>query len=63
MSLGWIYLLSMVGTAIVVAVIYSAAQDANLATPSVARKAMGRLGRLLGVLVGLAALVFILSRI
>jgi hypothetical protein len=63
MTLGWIYLLSMLATAIIVAVIYSAAQEANLPPAGVARQSLRRLAKLLGVLVGLGVMVYILSKI
>jgi hypothetical protein len=63
MNLGTIYLLSMLATAVIVAVVYSAAQEAHLPFAGVARQTFRRLGKLLGVLVGLAVMVYILSKI
>jgi hypothetical protein len=53
----------MILTAVIVAVVYSLAQDANLAGPLLARKIAGRFGKLAGVLAVLGVLVFILSKI
>ena len=63
MTLGMIYLLSMLATAVIVAVVYSAAQEAHLGFGGVARQSLRRLGKLLGVLAGLAVMVYILSKI
>jgi hypothetical protein len=62
-SLGAIYLLSMLATAVIVAVVYSAAQEAHLPFAGVARQSLRRLAKLLGVLAGLAVMVYILSKI
>ncbi len=63
MSQGMVYLISMFATAIAVAAVYSAAQDAHLGTGALVRKALGRFGKLLGVLAILGLLVGVLSRI
>lgn len=63
MTQGWIYVFSLVVTAVAVAAVYSAAQDAHLGTGALLRKALGRLGKLLGVLAVLAVIVWILSHI
>lgn len=63
MTFGWIYLTSMLATAVIVAVVYSAAQEANLPPMAVALQSLRRLAKLLGVLIGLGILVFILSKI
>ncbi|MGI8907610.1 MAG: hypothetical protein ACR2IE_14095 [Candidatus Sumerlaeaceae bacterium] len=63
MTLGWIYLTSMIGTAIVVAVVYSAAQEAHLPPLGVLRQSLRRFAKLTGVLVVLAVLVYILGKI
>lgn len=63
MTQGWVYLFSLLITAVAVAAVYSAAQDAHLGTGALLRKVVGRLGKLLGVLAGLAVIVWIMSQI
>jgi hypothetical protein len=63
MSLGWIYLTSMFATSAVVALVYSAAQEANIRGIRLLAQSLRRFAKLLGVLVGLAVVVYILSKI
>jgi len=62
MTQGMAYILSLMLTSVVVAAVYSAAMDANLGTAALIRKTSKRLGKLVGVLAGLAIVVWVLGR-
>lgn len=63
MNVGILYLVSVVALTIIVAVVYSAAQEAFASPQEVTRQALRRGGKLAGVLAGLAILVHFLSRL
>ncbi len=62
MTVGSVYLASMVYLVVVVAAVYSAAQEAYAPPQRVAREALRRGTKLAGVLAGLALIVTLLSR-
>lgn len=61
MATGMLYVLSILVLTVVVAVVYSAAQEAFAPPRTVARQALKRGGKLAAVLLGLMLLVQLLS--
>lgn len=59
--IGVLYLVSAMFLTVVVAVVYSAAQEAFAPPERIARQALRRMAKLAGVLAGLALVVFFLS--
>lgn len=63
MQPGIVFVSSMLALTIVVASVYSAAQDAHLPLSGIARQTLRRSAKLLGVLLAIVVVVFFLSRI
>ena len=61
--IGPAYVASLFALTVVVVSVYSLAQDPDLPLAEVCKRALRRAGKLLGVLVGLAVVVFFLSSI
>ncbi len=63
MAVGFLYTMSVILLSVVVAVVYSVAQEAFAPPKAVAKQAVRRGAKLAAVLAGLALLVQILSRL
>jgi hypothetical protein len=61
--IGPAYIASLLVLSAVVVSVYSLAQDPDLPVAEIGRRALRRAGKLLGVLAGLAVVVFFLSNI